>query len=1076
MRMRRYSALLVLLGVFTAVAVSYGLLNPIGEAPDEAAHVRLIRFIGQTGHLPRTDADRERAGYKSDTPMLYHLLVGTALSWVDYAALPSLKESSVDPRRLLVADGLSPWAVIHTEDEAWPWRGIVLAWHLARLASTLFSVATVVVVYRAVLAAVQASGLDGGGANWFAVGAVALVALNPQFTFIAASVNDDNLLGLLASLFALYVIDAWRSPTRIFPYAGAGICLGLALTTKYSVVLLPAVVVVLLIVHVRRSGLELPAALKRLAVFGAAFCGAAAWWFAFVVWNFKPAVESGFARGVVTAVLGGSRADASMQQVTSLLLGGTLTGAGGSVSWPDWIVQMGVTFWLPGNPLDRPAGIVLCLAVAGIVALAVAGLLRRLIQAAHSPLGAESPELAGNRTRRSDGITPPIPAWLLALAALQMILLLPFPVLRYHLTSNVAEAAQGRHILFPAVVSVGLLLMTGLTSLAARRQRRAEPPDTPGRIAVLGDACDTRTAPVIGVATIFPCVLLVINLYSFFGLVLPAYPPPLPVRTGVAADQVAQPLDLAFGDTIELVDVDVGAWSAHGTLPVTLTWRSTGYSSTDYLTDLLLVDSDDVVRARWLGHPVDGRYPSRAWEPGDVVRDRVWLAAPGCPADEYRLCLRLLPTAMAGHPEPYTGDCARVSRVTLPAAPLPAEGDQPAVDVAGQRLVFTVWQSGAPAAAVPVYRNRATIQISLSEPAADAIQSMPVTLSLVGPDDVERPPVLQTGHTYSFLVEAGWPPGVYRLRIREDADSVDSAPVLEVRVRKRSFDVPSVSRRVDADFGGEIVLLGFDFPERRVRPGGTLPITLYWQAQRDIQAHYIVFNHLLGADLRQWGGRDRIPRDYYSTALWAAGEVVRDDYSVPVDPAAPPGVYRLDVGLYEMLGGQVRPVWLVAGNQALDANSVLIGEIKVGGPPPGVIATTPAPEHSRADRLGDLVTLLGYDLAIQPEKLAVTLYWRCDRPLLVDYTTFVHVVEAGTGETVAQMDRPPVDGTYPTSLWDVGEVIRDVVEVPLTGGVPPGDYVIRVGLYNAASGQRLPVPAAADGAVLLTTVRLGDGQ
>jgi hypothetical protein len=55
------------------------------------------------------------------------------------------------------------------------------------------------------------------------------------------------------------------------------------------------------------------------------------------------------------------------------------------------------------------------------------------------------------------------------------------------------------------------------------------------------------------------------------------------------------------------------------------------------------------------------------------------------------------------------------------------------------------------------------------------------------------------------------------------------------------------------------------------------------------------------------------------------------------------------------------------------------------------------------------------------------------------------------------MDRPPTDGTYPTSLWDPGEVIRDSIRVPVRAPVPAGEYEIVIGLYDFASGKRLPV-------------------
>jgi hypothetical protein len=745
--MRHHIELILLLAVFGAVAVTVGLLNPIGEAPDEAAHMDLVRFISQSGHLPRTDADRERAGYKSDTPMLYHLVVGMALRWIDYRPLPNIKESSTDPRCLLITDGLSPWAVIHTQDEAWPWRGIVLAWHLARLASTLLSTVTVLVVYHAVMLVLAATRLSERNRRWLAVGAAALLAFNPQFTFISAAVNDDNLLGLLTALFSLCLLAAWRRPDRLAAYAGAGICLGLALTTKYSVALLPLAMVVLLIAQVHRSRVGFTAALRRLAVFGAALCVAASWWFIFVTWNFNRVSELGPVGGLAQAFLGGSRADSSMQQVAALVSGGAVTGVGSALSWADWIVTLFVSFWLPGSPPDRWLGVVLCLTVAVVTLLAVIGLV----------LGAR-PSRALQGDARSNLTTTVFPPSMLAWLTLYVLLLLPFPVLRYYLTNNVAESAQGRHILFPAGVPAVLLLAAGATAWLPLPRRHLIP------LAASG-------------------VVLAVNLANFFGLMLPAYPHLLPVRTGVAP-AVATLAKVVFDDSIELFGFDVGDWNVHGALPVTLTWRSRGHVAVDYLTDLSLVDDGGEVRARWVGHPADGRYPTRAWDQGEFIRDEVWLVAPGLAAGEYALCLRLVPADAAGRSLRAAEGCTTLTRVTLSAAP----GADPRL--AG----YTVWQSGAPASHLPVYHYRATIQVSRHATETQTAEAQGVDdLYLIGPDDVARTAVVRVGNTYSFLVGARWPPGVYRLRTSAFGQVVDGPSILEVRLRPRNFDVPPIA-------------------------------------------------------------------------------------------------------------------------------------------------------------------------------------------------------------------------------------------------------------------------------------------
>ena len=76
------------------------------------------------------------------------------------------------------------------------------------------------------------------------------------------------------------------------------------------------------------------------------------------------------------------------------------------------------------------------------------------------------------------------------------------------------------------------------------------------------------------------------------------------------------------------------------------------------------------------------------------------------------------------------------------------------------------------------------------------------------------------------------------------------------------------------------------------------------------------------------------------------------------------------------------------------------------------------------------------------------------------------------GETVAQKDQPPLDGAYPTSLWDPGEIIADELIIPLPDELPSGEYSLVIGLYDFTTGLRLPVPGAADDSLQLTTVEV----
>jgi hypothetical protein len=382
----------------------------------------------------------------------------------------------------------------------------------------------------------------------------------------------------------------------------------------------------------------------------------------------------------------------------------------------------------------------------------------------------------------------------------------------------------------------------------------------------------------------------------------------------------------------------------------------------------------------------------------------------------------------------------------------PISLDQPVATVsAGQR--FTVWQDGKPAAHIPVFRERETIQIT-------TINST-VSPKLVGPDGAIHEPALAGEDWANYVVQPAWPPGDYRLR-------GDEAVALSIAPGQRTFELPDEPiQPLVANFENKILLLGYHLPTRRVMPGDGLPVTLYWQSLDWLAEDFVIFTRLLDNQQIAHGGYDRLAKEVYSTLLWAPGEVITDGFAVPVAADAPAGVYWLSVGWYREVDGEARSLLLVnpESGEPTGTTAVMIGPIKVGGPPEGVTIDRAEPENTLNVLLGDQIELSGYDLENTADELQLTLYWKAMRVPDQDYTVFVHVRDS-TGEVVAQKDQPPLNGTYPTSLWDPGEVIRDDVVLPL-GDLPAGQYEILVGMYNRETGERLAVAGAQDGTVKL---------
>lgn len=113
---------------------------------------------------------------------------------------------------------------------------------------------------------------------------------------------------------------------------------------------------------------------------------------------------------------------------------------------------------------------------------------------------------------------------------------------------------------------------------------------------------------------------------------------------------------------------------------------------------------------------------------------------------------------------------------------------------------------------------------------------------------------------------------------------------------------------------------------------------------------------------------------------------------------------------------------------------------------------------------GDKVTLLGYSLL--NDQLAagdiaqITLFWQADRTPAQRYTVFLHVLDGGN-HIVGQRDAEPGGGARLTTLWEPGQIIVDNHGLPIHPATAPGEYRVEVGMYNAATGQRLTTPDGA---------------
>lgn len=185
--------------------------------------------------------------------------------------------------------------------------------------------------------------------------------------------------------------------------------------------------------------------------------------------------------------------------------------------------------------------------------------------------------------------------------------------------------------------------------------------------------------------------------------------------------------------------------------------------------------------------------------------------------------------------------------------------------------------------------------------------------------DLHLPPNTRSGR-YDVLLD-----------VLDRGESLGQATLgsVEVSGLPHRFDIPEIQHPLLATLGDSVLFLGYDLRDEDVKPGDTLNLVLYWQALQEMQVSCTVFTHLLDAEEQVWGQIDSIPgKGAAPTTSWLAGEVISDQYEIPVEPDAPPGEYVVEIGMYDAGTGGRLPVYNAQG-EALRQDRILLENVHV---------------------------------------------------------------------------------------------------------------------------------------------------
>jgi hypothetical protein len=118
----------------------------------------------------------------------------------------------------------------------------------------------------------------------------------------------------------------------------------------------------------------------------------------------------------------------------------------------------------------------------------------------------------------------------------------------------------------------------------------------------------------------------------------------------------------------------------------------------------------------------------------------------------------------------------------------------------------------------------------------------------------------------------------------------------------------------------QIWLEGYQIDNQEpLHPGDVIHLTLFWRAQKSIENSYKVFTQSYYGNGTMVAQQDGYPVcETRKTNLWDPGELITDQYDIPVHTDAPPGSYPLYTGMYLAENGARLPVLDQAGNRMDD--------------------------------------------------------------------------------------------------------------------------------------------------------------
>ncbi len=264
-------------------------------------------------------------------------------------------------------------------------------------------------------------------------------------------------------------------------------------------------------------------------------------------------------------------------------------------------------------------------------------------------------------------------------------------------------------------------------------------------------------------------------------------------------------------------------------------------------------------------------------------------------------------------------------------------------------------------------------------------------------------------------------------------------------IADRLFEMPAEMTPLDITFEGKIRFAGYQLPSASVTSGDDLILRLCWQPMQPLDRDYSFFVHLVApAGGPPLGQGDKT----HPAARYQVGEVLVDEYRIPLLPTTAAGRYALMAGVYITLpqGGWQR-LRTSEGQDALPLAEVTVRPL----------AQPPVTTHPLQMPFANGLQCVGvdYDTSL-PGVLRVYLHWHRPRGVngLCDALLY-------RGTQLIARGSMPLAQEYTTIALDVplagGDLRLEVRSAAEDARIAP------LGLWHRVTGQKVRLPAPCQG-------------